>query len=275
MAARSTADAGLDSVLRPLARPLLRSAVRLRVGPNRLAVVSLLLALVAAIWLSGGDLLGGIVGAAVLVLVLLCDVAGRDLPGTPQQPRDFAPALARCGEALVYLGVVIGGVVPGTPYIWHWATVATLCLGVRSVLATARDLPAAAPGQGVQASPPNLVAEVDPSRPAATEDPGHDAAFATEILGGTTTVAAARRSPERHPDAPDTRRGTPGRPLRTGAPVVFGLRTGREQRLALVAVTLAIPDPRVTFLALIGFAAWGIVAETRPRTARATRRAVD
>ncbi|MDS1269738.1 hypothetical protein RIF23_05460 [Lipingzhangella sp. LS1_29] len=229
---------------------------RRRISPNRLAVLGVTLLVLAAVWLSAGDLLGRVVAAALVLLVLVVNVATREHPAGPQPPRDFAPTLMRIGEGVLYAGMALGGTAAGVAGMWVWATVALAVLAARCVLVASHAAPPdRSPGPAAVRSP---VTEGDPSRASAGQE--HDPVLAARILGDSSSTsgrglgrrgadrAAADEAPNPHP----------------GGGARFGWPFGQQQRLAVICGTLLLPEERVTFLALAVLGGISVLTHLRP-----------
>lgn len=285
MVARTSGQSGLARHLRPLVLPLSRWAERRRITSNRMAVLSTMVMLVAVVWLMAGDLPGTLIAAAVVFVVVLLDLAAQEISGAPQPPADFAAALARLSEGLLWTGVALGGVAAGFADMWLWATAAALCFGLRCVLVASRrsssDVrPCGAAGGCADSFSP--VREFDPSRPTPDAASPHNSDFAAEIFAGSArSQQDTDQADTPHPPAATVASGSQSQSQsrsRTRAALAavirFGSRVGREERLAVVCVTLIWPDPRVTFVALLAMGVLGLVAQLGPVTAPSTARVV-
>ncbi len=232
---------------------LVRLAARLRMTPNAITGVSVGLAVVAAVWFTAGERGAQIAGAAALLLSFALDCVDGQLA---RYTRSFSPLGAwldatfdRVKEYLVYAGLAIGyaGSVQagetGPGGIWALAVAAMLLQALRHMIdfSYAGGL-ADATRDGERPPLPLSVASDLPH----LDDPG--GGLRKGGAGAATDGSVASRV------AWLSRRLDLGVATRWAKKVVV-LPIG--ERMALIAVTAAVFNARVTFLALIG---WGALA---------------
>ncbi|MEV0617110.1 CDP-alcohol phosphatidyltransferase family protein [Nonomuraea sp. NPDC050404] len=222
-------------------RHLIKPAVRLKLTPNTVTGISAGLALLAAVWFSAGTPVGRLSGAVLLYLSFALDCLDGQIA---RYTRTFSPLGAwadgmsdRLKEYAVYVGLAFGF---GGPDIWHLAVAAMIAQVVRHAI-----------------------------------DYTYGGAVADAARVGAMWGRPARSLLE----SQDLRRA-PGGVLR------FAQRLERDtiarwlkkiivlpigERMALIAVTAAFWNARVTFLSLL---CWGGVAalyQLAGRIARSSR----
>ncbi len=220
---------------------LVRLAARLKLAPNTVTGISCGLAVLAAVWFSYGERWAQVLGAALVYLSFVLDCVDGQLA---RYTRTFTPLGAwadgmadRLKEYLVYVGLAAGYAAGlGNPDgIWHLAVAAMIMQVVRHC--------------------------VDFSFSGAVRD--------------AARVGAARGRPPRSLMEPSDRgpqgiRALAGRLERGSvlrwAKKMITLPIG--ERMAVIAVTAALFNARVTFLALLG---WGAVATLYQLTGRVER----
>ncbi|WP_067129432.1 CDP-alcohol phosphatidyltransferase family protein [Microtetraspora malaysiensis] len=231
---------------------LVRLAARLGMTPNAVTGVSVGLAVVAAIWFTAGERTAQIAGAAALLLSFALDCVDGQLA---RYTRGFSPLGAwldatfdRVKEYLVYAGLAIGyaASVPAGPTgpggIWALAVAAMLLQALRHMIDFSYAGALADAAWGKERPPIPLSVASDLSRP---DDPP---ARRRADGGGAPLETVASRV------AGLSRRLDLGTATRWAKKVVV-LPIG--ERMALIAVTAAVFNARVTFIALLG---WGAVA---------------
>ncbi|MFG1703514.1 CDP-alcohol phosphatidyltransferase family protein [Nonomuraea sp. M3C6] len=220
-------------------RHLVRPAVRLKLSPNTVTGVSVGLALLSAVWFSAGTQGGRLAGAALLYLSFALDCLDGQLA---RYARTFSPLGAwadgmsdRLKEYAVYIGLAFGFADPG---IWYLAVTATILQVVRHAL------------QYAYAGAATDAARIGSmwGRPARSLLESQDARHAPGVLGFAQRME----------------RDTIARWLKKIIVLPIGERT------ALIAVTAAGWNARVTFLALL---CWGGVAALYQLAGRIARSA--
>ncbi|MEV5889804.1 CDP-alcohol phosphatidyltransferase family protein [Nonomuraea fuscirosea] len=221
-------------------RYLIRPAVRLKLAPNTVTGFSAGLALLAAVWFSAGTQGGRLAGAVLLYLSFALDCLDGQLA---RYTRTFSPLGAwadgmsdRLKEYVVYVGLAFGFAGPG---IWPLAVGAMILQVVRHAIdATYAGAVADAAKVGAMWG-----------RPARSLMESHDA---RRDHAGVLRIA--RR----------LERGTVARWLKKIVVLPIG------ERMALIAVTAAGWNARVTFLSLL---CWGGVAALYQLAGRIARSA--
>ncbi|NRQ36926.1 CDP-alcohol phosphatidyltransferase family protein [Nonomuraea sp. NN258] len=221
---------------------LVKPAVRLKLTPNAVTGISLGLALLAAVWFSAGTRPGQIAGALLFYLSFALDCLDGQIA---RYTRTFSPLGAwadgmsdRLKEYLVYVGLAFG--YQGGTDIWHLAVAAMVLQVVRHAV----DYTYA----GAVADSGRVGALWGRPRRSLLESAGGDRP-APGVLG------LAQRM----------ERESVTRWLKKIIILPIGERT------ALIAVTAAVWNARVTFLALLG---WGVLAaayQVLGRIARSSR----
>lgn len=264
------ADGG--TVARLVARILERGHVT-RAGVTR---ISVLVAIGAAVWFSRADTVGGLVGSALLGVVLFCD-AVRERMRTDRHDALtlwLAQMLAHLREYAVHLGLAVGAVVAGINGVWGWAAGALVALALRDSLLEARNAPAASgPGHGGKRSPVprepvrGLRGMLGPriSRVSRESDP----VLTSRLFGATVIAGAGTASPPEAPEArgagggrspvPETTTSA-GRRRCAGSAVRSLLNFSQPVRFTVVAVAATLWDARVAFVTLIFGCAVAITA---------------
>ncbi|RVX47417.1 CDP-alcohol phosphatidyltransferase-like enzyme [Nonomuraea polychroma] len=207
-------------------RYLIKPAAKLKLTPNAVTGISVALALLAAMWFSAGTQGGRLLGALLFYLSFVLDCLDGQLA---RYTRTFSPLGAwadgmadRFKEYAVYVGLAFGSTDPG---IWHLAVAATILQAVRhgidfSYGGARADAARAGAGWG---------------KPARSLLESADARRATGVLGLAQRLG----------------RRAAGHWLKKMIVLPIGERT------ALIAVTAAFWNARVTFLSLL---CWGGVA---------------
>ncbi|SPL95278.1 putative transferase [[Actinomadura] parvosata subsp. kistnae] len=208
-------------------RHLIRPSVRLKLSPNTVTGVSAGLALLAAVWFSAGSEAGRLAGAGLLYLSFALDCLDGQLA---RYTRTFSPLGAwadgmsdRLKEYAVYVGLAFGSAAPD---IWYLAVAAMVLQVVRHAIdfTYAGAVTDAARVGAMWGRPARSLLESQDVRRAP---------------GGVLKLA--RR----------LERDTVARYLKKIIVLPIG------ERMALIAVTAALWDARVTFVALL---CWGGVA---------------
>lgn len=255
------ADVGTVTIpgLRPVVRPVVRWAARKALTTVRFAQVGLFLAVIAAVWFTEAGVRGGLIGSALLVLVLCADAVGAELRGVRGDILTdwLVVMMSRLREYAVYLGLAVGGAIAGVPDIWAWAAGALIAHALRDAVRTAR---AARPGAAVPV--PGLYTQWPPPRQEGRK-PGAGVAAGRGAETASLTDELLRGAPS-GPEAEDAAVPVPAGAAggRRGATRVAGDRAWvrplrwamsfpGSERFALIAITVTIWDSRVTFIALI------------------------
>ncbi|MDP9862808.1 MULTISPECIES: CDP-alcohol phosphatidyltransferase family protein [Streptosporangium] len=250
---------------------LVKAAADLRLTPNAVTGISVGLALLAAVWFTAGTREGQIAGALLLYLSFVLDCVDGQLA---RYTRAFSPLGAwldatfdRVKEYAVYVGLAIGYATGlddshgGPNGIWALAVSAMILQTLRHTIdfsyagarADADRLRPAPAGTAAELTVPADASMRPASRPAALERK-------TEVADG---IAAAERYLRERRGPADGRGNVVvrlSRRLERSAPTrwlkkIIVLPIG--ERMALIAVTAAVFNARVTFVALL---AWGGVA---------------
>jgi phosphatidylglycerophosphate synthase len=226
---------------------VVRLAARLSLTPNAVTGISVGLAFIAAIWFSAGERMALIIGAVTLYLSFVFDCVDGQLARYEQQYSRLGAWLDsvcdRVKEYVVYVGLAIGyvGGVDAGPLgpdgIWVLAIGAMILQSIRHMTDFAYS-----------------GAAFDASRVGAAwiAQEGAPQAATVEPAERNAVVEMARRL--------DRRAAT--RWLKKVIVLPIG------ERMALIAVTAALFNARVTFLALL---AWGGLALTYSITGRVAR----
>ncbi|MFL1381783.1 hypothetical protein ACJOT4_30905, partial [Nocardiopsis sp. frass4] len=209
------------TVARSTARLLERRHVT-RAGMSRIAVM---VSVVAAVWFTRPDTVGGLAGSAFLVAVLFCDsVRDRMRAGRYDALTLWLAAmLSQLREYIVYLGLAVGAVLAGIGGAWGWAAGALVALALRDALLVAREAPPAPPppsrrgrtGGGPRGGAPAPAAVGLIPRPATG---GHDRDSAATPSGHTQSDRTlpdhtpARPGPAPAPEAGPGESAEPARP---------------------------------------------------------------
>ncbi|MEV0379932.1 CDP-alcohol phosphatidyltransferase family protein [Nonomuraea sp. NPDC050643] len=220
-------------------RHLIKPAVRLKLTPNTVTGISVGLALLSAVWFSAGTQGGRLGGAALLYLSFALDCLDGQVA---RYTRTFSPLGAwadgmsdRLKEYLVYIGLAIGF---GGTEIWYLAAAATVLQVVRHA--------------------------IDYSYAGAVADASRVGAMWGSPVRSLLESHDARRDHGMLSLAQRLERDTLARWLKKMIVLPIGERT------ALIAVTAAGWNARVTFLALL---CWGGVAALYQLTGRIARSA--
>ncbi|WP_433541029.1 CDP-alcohol phosphatidyltransferase family protein [Streptosporangium sandarakinum] len=281
---------------------LVRPAAALGLTPNAVTWFSAGLALLAAAWFSAGTRPALVAGAVLVYLSFVLDCVDGQLA---RYTRMFSPVGAwldatfdRAKEYVVYVGLAVGyaaghGAVGGGPEgIWALAVAAMILQALRHMIdfsyagsradagaARARSAgPSAATG-GPSGVPADAAARLAPSRPA---PPSGASAGSTDAggtdTGGTDTGSTDGQEPGERARAVPQESPPPGNPVVRLSRLLERSSTTRwlkkiivlpiGERMALIAVTAALFNARVTFLALL---TWGGVAALYTLTGRIGR----
>lgn len=129
------------TVARAIAR-MLESRYVTRSGVTR---VSILVAVIAAVWFSRIDLTGALLGSFFLGLVLFCDaIRSRMRAHRHDALTLWAVSMAvQFREYVVYVGLAFGAAAAGYASAWGWAAGALIALALRDALFVARSAPPA------------------------------------------------------------------------------------------------------------------------------------
>lgn len=229
-------------------RRLIRPAARLGLTPNTVTGISVAFAAIAAIWFSDGHRAGLVVGALALYLSFVLDCLDGQLA---RYTRRFSPLggwldaiCDRLKEYLVYVGLALGYAAgpPGPGKIWALAVAAMILQTFRHMVdfAYAGAVADRARAASLRAASPRSMAV-----------PWDDAPPAAAASGTGTVLALSRRL---------------DRGVAYWAKKTIVLPIG--ERMALISVTAALFDARVTFLALLGWGGVALVYTAAGRMAR-------
>ncbi|MEU6738951.1 CDP-alcohol phosphatidyltransferase family protein [Streptosporangium sandarakinum] len=285
---------------------LVRPAAALGLTPNAVTWFSAGLALLAAAWFSAGTRPALVAGAVLVYLSFVLDCVDGQLARYTRTFSPVGAWLDatfdRAKEYVVYVGLAVGyaaghGAAGGGPEgIWALAVAAMILQALRHMIdfsyagsradagaARARSAgPSAATG-GPSGVPADAAARLAPSRPAppygtsaGSTDAGGTDTGSTDA-GSTGAGSAAGQGPgERARAAPQG--SPPGNPVVRLSRLLERSSTTRwlkkiivlpiGERMALIAVTAALFNARVTFLALL---TWGGVAALYTLTGRIGR----
>ncbi|MEU0516857.1 CDP-alcohol phosphatidyltransferase family protein [Streptosporangium sp. NPDC006007] len=267
----------------PWSTHLVRAAAWLGLTPNAVTGISVGLALLAAIWFSAGTRPAQIAGAVLLYLSFVLDCVDGQLA---RYTRAFSPLGAwldatfdRVKEYVVYVGLAFGYAAGlddsggGPDGIWALAVAAMILQVLRHMIdfsyAGARaDTDRAGRGPAGTAGPPTAWGDVTVPQASATSS-ARPASPASPASPGHPASPAPSASPAR--PAPDPAVSSGG-----ADPGNWVVRLSRRmeqdsatrwfkkiivlpigERMALIAVTAAVFNARVTFIALL---TWGTVA---------------
>ncbi|GAA4969998.1 phosphatidylglycerophosphate synthase [Nonomuraea thailandensis] len=222
-------------------RHLIKPCVRLKLTPNTVTGISAGLALLAAVWFSAGTQGGRLAGAVLLLLSFALDCLDGQLA---RYTRTFSPLGAwadgmsdRLKEYAVYVGLAFGAAAGD---LWHLAVAAMVLQVVRHAI----DYTYA----GAVADAARVGAMW--GRPARSLLESQDVRRAP---GGVLRLAQRLE------------RDTIARYLKKMIVLPIG------ERMALIAVTAALWDARVTFLALLGWGGVAALYQLAGRIARSAR----
>ncbi|MEZ0074937.1 phosphatidylglycerophosphate synthase [Planotetraspora sp. GP83] len=235
-------------------RHVVRLAARLRLTPNAVTGISVGLAVIAAIWFSDGSRVAQIIGAVALYLSFVLDCVDGQLA---RYTRAFSPlggwldAIAdRVKEYVVYVGLALGYAAgPGGPRgIWALAVGAMILQTIRHMVgfSYAGAVADAVRSGAVRTGPPRSLAVPWDTPPDPRSMPGSQA-----LQGAGSVLALSRRFD--HGVAYWMKK-------------IIVLPIG--ERMALIAVTAAVADARVTFLALLGWGGGALLYTVAGRIAR-------
>ncbi|MFD0655615.1 CDP-alcohol phosphatidyltransferase family protein [Thermocatellispora tengchongensis] len=237
-------------------RHLVKLAARLSLTPNQVTGISTGLAFLAAIWFSEDSARGRLYGAALLCLSFVFDCVDGQLA---RYTRSFSPlgawldaTLDRAKEYMVYIGLAAGytaGAVAIGPW---WGTIWTLAVAAMILQALRHMIDFSYAGARADAARDAAAQTPLPPRPLA--DPG-DAPYAGPPPGPAGDSGLLRLA-----RGLDRRQAT--RMLKKAIVLPIG------ERMALIAVTAALFDAKVTFLALL---CWGGLAAVYTLTGRIAR----
>lgn len=264
------ADSG--TVARLVARTLERRHLT-RAGMTRIGA---LVAIGAAVWFSRADTVGGLVGSALLGVVLFCDAVRGHMRADRHDALTLwlAQMLAHLREYAVHLGLAVGAVLAGINGAWGWAAGALVALALRDSLLEAGNAPAASvAGRGGKWSP--VFREHagglrgTPGSRSSHASRRSDPVLAARLFGATVITDAGTTS---SPDTPEPRTEgggrspvpeatTPaGRRRCVGSPLRSLLAFPQPVRFTVVAVAATLWDARVAFVTLVFGCAVAITA---------------
>ncbi|MEV0591200.1 CDP-alcohol phosphatidyltransferase family protein [Nonomuraea cavernae] len=233
-------------------RHLVRPAARLKLTPNSVTGISVALAVLSAVWFSAGDRAGQICGAVLLYLSFVLDCLDGQLA---RYTRTFSPLGAwadgmadRLKEYVVYVGLAFGyaaGVPSGAggpEGIWYLAAAALLLQVVRH--------------------------SIDFSYGGAVADARRVGALWAKPARSLLEPADAARHNAPRPGVLRLAQRMERESITRWVKRMIVLPIG--ERMALIAVTAALFNARVTFVALLG---WGGVAAAYQLAGRIARSA--
>ncbi|MFC0864967.1 CDP-alcohol phosphatidyltransferase family protein [Sphaerimonospora cavernae] len=256
-------------------RHLVRLAAMLGLTPNAVTGISVGLALIAAIWFSDGHRTGLVVGAVALYLSFVLDCVDGQLARYTRRFSTLGGWLDgicdRLKEYVVLAGLAFGyQAQSGEPGgVWPLAVAAVILQVVRHMVDFSYAGAVADSGAGHTAGPRRPLAEPRDGPRDEPRDEPRDGLLLTE----------PRDEPRGGPDKPvriTTSQAGPSQALPgkvTSGEAAASVASPRArsaaywlrkiivlpigERMALIAITAALFDARVTFLALLG---WGVVA---------------
>jgi phosphatidylglycerophosphate synthase len=245
----------------PYSRYIALWAARRRLTPNQVTLASMGLGLLAAAAFAAGSRLWLVTGAVLLQLAFIADCVDGQLARYTRQFSAFGAwldsVLDRGKEYVVYAGLAIGATDgpaaegPAVDGIWFMATAAL-------TLQTFRHYADFSHGaQRRMTPPPPIRHRLDAAGESPVGTPGTDD---VAVEPGRTAHTGAGRA------AINALVTFGRRPWVTWAKRIIVLPIG--ERLALISVTAAVWDARVTFAALL---AWGTVAAAYTTTVRVLR----
>ncbi|GIH72271.1 hypothetical protein Mth01_45240 [Sphaerimonospora thailandensis] len=252
-------------------RHLVRLAAMLGLTPNAVTGISVGLALIAAIWFSDGHRTGLVVGAVALYLSFVLDCVDGQLARYTRRFSALGGWLDgicdRLKEYVVLAGLAFGyhaqsGESGG---VWPLAVAAVILQVVRHMVDFSYAGAVADSGAGVTAGPRRPLAEPrDGPPPTEPRDEPPPTEPQDEPRGGPEkpvliTTSQTGSSPVRPAEVTSVGASSGLSPRVRSAAYwlrkIIVLPIG--ERMALIAITAALFDARVTFLALLG---WGVVA---------------
>lgn len=244
-------------VTRTAARMLERRHVT-RSGVTR---VSILVAVMAAVWFSRADLTGALLGSFFLALVLFCDAIRSRMRAHRRDALTlWAVSMAvRFREYVVYVGLAFGAVAAGHVSAWGWAAGALIALALRDSLSVARSSPPAR--SSVRPLP--LPVQRRPEGGGGVRVP-----MPRDGGGGRADGAGAAVTRTEAPDVVDTPADAPNR-----SPWVRRLMAFDQPfRFLVIAVAVTAWDARLAFVSLIIGCAVAITGELIDPVSRGERR---
>lgn len=229
-------------------RYLARWAARLGLTPNMVTVISMAIAVLAAVWFAEGSRLGLVLGAVLLYFSFVFDCVDGQLARYTRQFSTLGAWLDatfdRAKEYVAFAGLAVGATASGVGDVWGLAIAVMGAQTIRHLIdfsyGTARRRISPQPAPVVKLSAPDDRQLDPPEQPSRPRGASHLVVRLSRRAERTTILRWAKR--------------------------VIVLPIG--ERFALISVTAALFDARVTFLALL---AWGVVAASYTVTGRVMR----
>lgn len=229
-------------------RYIARWAARRGLTPNMVTSISMAVAVLAAVWFAGGDRLSMILGAVLLYFAFVLDCVDGQLARYTRQFSTLGAWLDatfdRAKEYVVYAGLAVGAAASGVGDVWALAITAMTVQTVRHMIDFSF-------GAARRRKPPEPVQRIDIAAP---DDRVLDPPTVSPAQRGVSGLAVWLSA-----------RSERIAPFRWAKKMIV-LPIG--ERFALISITAALFDARVTFLALL---AWGGVAATYTITGRVLR----
>jgi phosphatidylglycerophosphate synthase len=232
-------------------RIVARWCARLGLTPNTVTSISMAIAVLAAVWFSDGSRLGLVVGAVLLYVAFVFDCVDGQLA---RYTRQFSPLGAwldatfdRAKEYVVYFGLAVGSTeaVKGTlAYgggVWGLAVAALIVQTVRHMI----DFSFVAVRARAEPAPLPVLPATDPSDAALDGRPARTGPAVVRLSARTERIPGLRKAKK-----------------------IVILPIG--ERFALISLTAAFFNARVTFIALL---VWGSLAAAYTLTGRVLRSA--
>lgn len=245
-------------------RFIARWAARHGIAPNTVTYVNLALAVLAGLGFASGHRLGAVLGAVALYFAFVLDCVDGQIARYGRSYSKLGAWLDATGdrakEYIAYAGLAIGSLRAGAGDVWSLAIAAMALQTVRhmvdfSFAAVHAEWVPPLPVHPVGAVDDGAVPAAHPAAPrAATTGPGGGSPGRGSVLRRLAGGAAELSTRTEHT-----------RPLHWAKKVVI-LPIG--ERFALIAVTAALFQPRVTFIALL---VWGGLAGCYTLTGRVLR----
>ncbi|RAY14196.1 CDP-alcohol phosphatidyltransferase family protein [Actinomadura craniellae] len=229
-----------------------RLAARLRLTPNMVTSISMGVAVLAAVWFADGTRVGMLLGALLLYVAFVLDCVDGQLARYTRQFSTLGAWLDatfdRAKEYVVYAGLAVGSTAAATTSSVHAGDVWPLAVAALA-LQTCRHMIDFAFG----ASKRRIVAPLPQTRPLDEPGDGFEPAPPRRRRGPAgVVVALSNRTEKIHA-------------LRWAKKIII-LPIG--ERFALISITAALFNAKVTFIALLG---WGGLAAAYTLTGRLLR----
>jgi len=208
--------------------------------------MSIGLGALAAVWFSAGTRAGAILGAALLVAAFVLDCVDGQLARYVRGQTSFGTWLDGAGgrltEFAVYAGLAAGAAASRSPAVWELAVAAMILQSVRDMI-----------GFSFQPVTPHL-----PAPAAATFLPLDEPADYAVSAPTESGQAGARRSTRVRARWLRVQVRRVRRVVRGGLRWLARIAQFQPgERVAVIAVTVVVAGPRMTFLVLLG---WGLTA---------------